>query len=175
MRHLQVVYLSIQYQDCHQQLTWQWKPSSTPLVDSWMTCSPRRLAPISSTTSHWRGSSCLSLPCMMGQVIYSTIRCISDNWWRWILVMTLDIGNDVLFCKVFLTCLHGSILFWFHRLLLNSINSFQDVSKTFVGYYLFYSIKVEHKHPAEHQDAGKWITEGLHEAIRTSSAPSGVL
>lgn len=31
-------------------------------------------------------------------------------------MMTLDIGNDVLLCKVFPTSLHGPNLFWFHWL-----------------------------------------------------------
>ena len=50
--------------------------------------------------------------------------------------MTLDIGNDVLLCRVFLANLHGSALSWFHRLPQNSINSFHDVSKAFVSHYL---------------------------------------
>ena len=51
-------------------------------------------------------------------------------------LMTLDIGNNVLLCKFFLTRLHGSTFLWFHRLPQNSINFFHDVSKAFVGYYL---------------------------------------
>ena len=31
-------------------------------------------------------------------------------------LMTLDIGNDALMCKVFSTSLHGQALSWFHRL-----------------------------------------------------------
>ena len=54
-------------------------------------------------------------------------------------MMTLDIGNDLLLCKVFPTNLHGPTLSWFHRLPQNSINSFQDVSEAFVGYYLCYT------------------------------------
>lgn len=51
-------------------------------------------------------------------------------------LMTLDIGNHVLLCKVFPTSLHGLTLLWFHRLLHNSINSFYDVSEAFFGHYL---------------------------------------
>ena len=32
-------------------------------------------------------------------------------------LMTLDIGNNVLICKVFLAILHGQALSWFYRLL----------------------------------------------------------
>ena len=32
-------------------------------------------------------------------------------------LMTLNIGNDVLICKVFLAILHGQALSWFYRLL----------------------------------------------------------
>lgn len=42
-------------------------------------------------------------------------------------LMTLDIGNNVLICKVFSTSLHGPTLSWFYRLSQNSINSFWDV------------------------------------------------
>ena len=33
----------------------------------------------------------------------------------------------------------------------------------------------EHKHLVEHQDAGKRVTQRLHEMVRTSCAPSGFL
>lgn len=49
---------------------------------------------------------------------------------------TLNIGNDVLFYKVFPASLHSLALLWFHRLLQNSINSFYDVYEAFVGHYL---------------------------------------
>ena len=45
-------------------------------------------------------------------------------------LMTLDIGNDALLCKVFPASL------WFHRLPPNSIDSFRDLSEAFVGQYL---------------------------------------
>ena len=47
--------------------------------------------------------------------------------------------RDVLLCKVFMVNLHGLTLSWFHQLLQNSINSFRDVSKAFVGYYLCFA------------------------------------
>ena len=37
-------------------------------------------------------------------------------------LMTLNIGNDALMCKVFLTSLHDQVLFW--CLLQNSVNTF---------------------------------------------------
>ena len=51
-------------------------------------------------------------------------------------LMTLDIGNDALLCKVFPTSLHGQTLSWFHCLSKNSVNNFWDLPKAFVGHYL---------------------------------------
>ena len=52
-------------------------------------------------------------------------------------LMTLDIRNDALLCKVFPTSLHNQALSWFHRLPKNSMNNFLDLSKAcFVGHYL---------------------------------------
>ena len=48
-------------------------------------------------------------------------------------LMTLDIGNDALLCKVFPTSLQGQALSWFHRLLMTSVYNFGDLSKAFVG------------------------------------------
>ena len=57
-------------------------------------------------------------------------------------LMTLDIGNDALLCKVFPASLHSQTLSWFHHLLKNSMNNFQDLLKAFVGHYL---CSVHHK------------------------------
>ena len=51
-------------------------------------------------------------------------------------LMTLDIGNDALVCKVFPASLQGQALSWFHRLPPNSIGNFRDLSEAFVGQYL---------------------------------------
>ena len=51
-------------------------------------------------------------------------------------LMTLDIGNNVLLCKVFPTNLHSQTLSWFHYLSRNSMNNFRDLSEVFVGHYL---------------------------------------
>ncbi|RVW83008.1 hypothetical protein CK203_042425 [Vitis vinifera] len=51
-------------------------------------------------------------------------------------LMTLDIGNDALLCKVFPASLQGQTLSWFHRLLPNSVDNFRDLSEAFVGQYL---------------------------------------
>ncbi|RVW59243.1 hypothetical protein CK203_101424 [Vitis vinifera] len=51
-------------------------------------------------------------------------------------LMTLDIGNDMLLCKVLPTSLQGQALSWFHRLPANSIDNFRDLSEVFVGQYL---------------------------------------
>ncbi|KAJ9676035.1 hypothetical protein PVL29_024834 [Vitis rotundifolia] len=51
-------------------------------------------------------------------------------------LMTLDIGNDALLCKVFPASLQGQALSWFHRLPPNSVDNFRDLSEVFVGQYL---------------------------------------
>ena len=39
-------------------------------------------------------------------------------------LMTLDIGNDTLLCKVYSASLHDYALSWFYRLLKNFVNTF---------------------------------------------------
>nr|CAN79601.1 hypothetical protein VITISV_015421 [Vitis vinifera] len=51
-------------------------------------------------------------------------------------LMTLDIGNDALLCKVFPVSLQGQTLSWFHRLPPNSVGNFRDLFEAFVGQYL---------------------------------------
>ncbi|XP_034704036.1 uncharacterized protein LOC117928229 [Vitis riparia] len=51
-------------------------------------------------------------------------------------LMTLDIGNDPLLCKVFPASLQGQALSWFHRLPPNSVDNLRDLSEAFVGQYL---------------------------------------
>ena len=57
-------------------------------------------------------------------------------------LMTLDIRNDALLCKVFLANLHGQTLSYFHHLSKNSMNTFYDMSEAFVSHYL---CSVHHK------------------------------
>nr|CAN72341.1 hypothetical protein VITISV_025653 [Vitis vinifera] len=59
-------------------------------------------------------------------------------------LMTLDIGNDALLCKVFPASLQGQALSWFHHLLPNSVDNFRDLSKAFVGqYFTLQNIKMQ--------------------------------
>ena len=51
-------------------------------------------------------------------------------------LMTLDIRNNALLCKVFPTNLHNQALSWFHYLLKNSMNTLRDISEAFVDHYL---------------------------------------
>ena len=51
-------------------------------------------------------------------------------------LMTFDIGNDTLLCKVFPVSLHEHALSWFHCLPKNSVSNFRDLSEAFVGHYL---------------------------------------
>ncbi|KAJ9678002.1 hypothetical protein PVL29_022782 [Vitis rotundifolia] len=51
-------------------------------------------------------------------------------------LMTLDIGNDALLCKVFPASLQGQALSWFHCLPPNSVDNLRDLSEAFVGQYL---------------------------------------
>ncbi|RVW22159.1 hypothetical protein CK203_097140 [Vitis vinifera] len=54
-------------------------------------------------------------------------------------LMTVDIGNDALLCKVFPASLQGQALSWFHRLPPNSVDNFRDLSEAFVGQYLCFA------------------------------------
>nr|CAN65401.1 hypothetical protein VITISV_005675 [Vitis vinifera] len=59
-------------------------------------------------------------------------------------LMTLDIGNDALLCKVFPANLQGQALSWFHRLPPNSVGNFRDLSEAFVGqYFTLQNIKMQ--------------------------------
>ena len=51
-------------------------------------------------------------------------------------LMTLDIGNDMLLCKVFPANLKGQALSWFYQLPMNSVDNFRDLYEAFVGQYL---------------------------------------
>lgn len=51
-------------------------------------------------------------------------------------LMTLDIGNNALLCKVFPTNLHGYALSWFHRFPVNSVNNLWDLLEAFMRQYL---------------------------------------
>lgn len=48
--------------------------------------------------------------------MYDGISDLFDHIMHFRQLMTLDIGNVVLMCKVFLAILHGQALPWFHRL-----------------------------------------------------------
>ena len=50
--------------------------------------------------------------------------------------MILNADNDRLLCKVFSASLRGLTLAWFHKLLRNSINSFNDLWAAFISQYL---------------------------------------
>ena len=48
-------------------------------------------------------------------------------------LMTIDMRNDELLCKVFPASLQGQARSWFHRLPPNSVDNFKDLSEAFVG------------------------------------------
>ena len=48
-------------------------------------------------------------------------------------VMTLNVGNDRLLCKVFPASLWGLALAWFHKLPRYSINSFYELWAAFIS------------------------------------------
>lgn len=47
-------------------------------------------------------------------IVYNGTSDPFDHLLHYRQLMTLDIGNDVLLCKVFLASLHGPTLLWFH-------------------------------------------------------------
>ena len=59
-----------------------------------------------------------------------------DHIMHYRILITLDIGNDALLCNVFPASLQSQTLSWFHRLPMNSVDNFRDVSEAFVGQYL---------------------------------------
>ena len=103
-----------------------------PLVGDWMTCSPCHSTPISSTTSRPEDS-------VSKFTMYDGTGELFDHIMHFRQLMTLDMGNDALICKVFPPSLHCLTLSWFHRLSPNSMNMFQDISKAFVGHYLCFA------------------------------------
>ena len=50
--------------------------------------------------------------------------------------MILNVDNDRLLCKVFPISLWGPMLAWLHKLLCNSINSFNELWAEFISKYL---------------------------------------
>ena len=59
-----------------------------------------------------------------------------DHMLHYIQAMILNADNDHLLCKVFWASLRGLVLGWFHKILCNSINSFNDLWVAFVLQYL---------------------------------------
>ncbi|RVW27781.1 hypothetical protein CK203_106858 [Vitis vinifera] len=88
-------------------------------------------------------------------------------------LMTLDIGNDALLCKVFPASLQGQALSWFHRLPPNSVDNFRDLSEAFCGTVLMLcSTQAEYQHPPEHKNERQRILEGICETIWPSRTPN---
>ena len=50
--------------------------------------------------------------------------------------MTLNVGNDLLLCKVFSASLRGPALAWFHKLPQSSINTFNKLWGVFISQHL---------------------------------------
>ena len=50
--------------------------------------------------------------------------------------MTMNVGNDLLLCKVSPASLRGPALAWFHKLPHYSINSFNELWAVFISQYL---------------------------------------
>ena len=58
--------------------------------------------------------------------VYDGSRDPFDHIMHYRQLMTLDIGNDALLCKVFLASLQGQTLSWFHHLPMNFVDNFRD-------------------------------------------------
>ena len=90
--------------------------------------------------------------------------------------MTLDIGNDVLMCKVFSASLHDpdSLM-----VPLFPAKFFEHVPR-YLGSLcgplpMFCFLKMEHRQLIEYQAPEERVAQRLHEAVRASSTPSGML
>ena len=68
--------------------------------------------------------------------VYDGSSDLFDHIMHYRQLMTFDIGNDTLLCKVFPTSLQGQALSWFLRLPMNSIDNFCDLSEAFMSQYL---------------------------------------
>ena len=91
-------------------------------------------------------------------------------------LMTLDIGNDTLLCKVFPASLQGQALSWFHRLSMNFVDNFRDLSEAFVGQYLCSAWhKKKHQYLVKCKNAGEWIIEGVCKAVWAGCTSSRIL
>ncbi|RVW13691.1 hypothetical protein CK203_094014 [Vitis vinifera] len=125
-------------------------PKSHPLAPSaegWMTCSPRPLL----SYHHYEPPRGFLVPKFS---TYDGTNDPFDHIMHYRQLMTLDIGNDALLCKVFPASLQGQALSWFHRLPPNSVGNFRDLSEAFVGTILVLrSTQAKYQHPAEHKNA----------------------
>ena len=68
--------------------------------------------------------------------VYDESSGLFDHIMHYRQLMTLDIGNDTLLCKVFPASLQGQVLSWFHRLPMNFVDNFRDLLEAFVGQYM---------------------------------------
>ena len=59
-----------------------------------------------------------------------------DNMLHYNKAMTLNVDNDHLLCRVFPASLQGHALSRFHKLLRNSINSFNELWTVFISQYI---------------------------------------
>ena len=130
--------------------------SATPIITNWLPHPPTR-RPVGDLIS--RGTPCsvsrwlydmLSTPFTPNIINYEPPRGFIvpkfstydgsndpfDHIMHYRQLMTLDIGNDVLLCKVFPANLQGQTLSWFYYTLMNSVNNFRNLLEAFVEQYL---------------------------------------
>ena len=90
--------------------------------------------------------------------------------------MTLDIGNDALMCKVFPTNLHDPDSLMVPQFPVEFFEHVPGYLESLCGPLpMFHLLKMEHRQPIEYQAPEEQVTQRLHEAIRASSTPSGIL
>ena len=82
--------------------------------------------------------------------------------------MILNVGNDHMLCKVFLASLRGPALAWFHKLSLNSINSFNELWGIRIIVSLFGEKKWEHQLLTDNSQVGRRVYSRLHKEVWAS-------
>ena len=68
--------------------------------------------------------------------MYNELQDPFDHLIHYRQIMTFQIGNDALLCKLFSSRLVGPALSWFYSLAPNSVTSFRLLSEKFVSLYL---------------------------------------
>ncbi|RVW56902.1 hypothetical protein CK203_078504 [Vitis vinifera] len=142
------------------------EPPIAPSAKGWMTCSPRPFAPHITHYEPPRGFLVQSFPHTMGP------NDPFDHIMHYRQLMTLDIGNDALLCKVFLPAFKGRPSHGFIAYLLTLLTISGTSLKHSWTVLVLCSTQAEYQHPPEHKNERQRILEGICETIWPSRTPN---